>query len=439
MSGHVRGYCTAAIILATALVASADTIRVPGDQPNIQAGIDAARNGDEVLVADGVYTGSQNRNINFFGKLITVRSENGPQACTVDCQKLGRGFIFETGETRDALLQGFTISNGVTNRELGAGIYCPSANPTIRDCVITNNDTDIFNGAGVFLGPNTSALLDHCLISDNRGGGGAGIFCEGSLSTIRDCVIARNVAGVGGGTLCTGGQPTFINCLFFQNHAPASLGGGAVFCNAGSTARFINCTMVLNTADGDGGAIYSNRSSAPILTGCILWDNQPDQIFLSGSSGTPAVSFSNVQGSWPGASNIDADPIFANPAGDDFRLAAGSPCIDAGDNTAVPPGVTTDLAGNPRFVDDPSTPDCQQSPGQCGVAPVVDMGAYEFQGDCDPCDMNCDGLINALDIETFIGLLFNGDQPCGPCTGDTNGDGAIDALDIEPFLNCLFP
>ena len=52
--------------------------------------------------------------------------------------------------------------------------------------------------------------------------------------------------------------------------------------------------------------------------------------------------------------------------------------------------------------------------------------------------MNCDGDINALDIEDFIDLLFNSGQPCNTCTGDTNADGTIDALDIEPFLNCLF-
>ena len=63
-------------------------------------------------------------------------------------------------------------------------------------------------------------------------------------------------------------------------------------------------------------------------------------------------------------------------------------------------------------------------------------GAYEFP--CDPCDMNCDGDINALDIEDFIDLLFNGAEPCNTCTGDTNADGNIDALDIEPFLHCLF-
>ena len=58
---------------------------------------------------------------------------------------------------------------------------------------------------------------------------------------------------------------------------------------------------------------------------------------------------------------------------------------------------------------------------------------------CDPCDMNCDGGIDALDIEPFLDLLFGGGQPCNTCTGDVNGDGSIDALDIEPFLECLFP
>ncbi|MCH7870085.1 MAG: hypothetical protein IID33_00130 [Planctomycetes bacterium] len=53
--------------------------------------------------------------------------------------------------------------------------------------------------------------------------------------------------------------------------------------------------------------------------------------------------------------------------------------------------------------------------------------------------MNCDGTVDASDIEDFIDLLFNGAEPCNTCTGDTNADGAINALDIEPFLNCLFP
>jgi hypothetical protein len=53
--------------------------------------------------------------------------------------------------------------------------------------------------------------------------------------------------------------------------------------------------------------------------------------------------------------------------------------------------------------------------------------------------MNCDGTVDASDIEFFIDILFNGATPCDPCTGDTNGDGVIDAGDIEGFIECLFP
>ena len=78
-----------------------------------------------------------------------------------------------------------------------------------------------------------------------------------------------------------------------------------------------------------------------------------------------------------------------------------------------------------------------------GGDPRADRGAvwilFLDGGACDPCDMNCDGDINALDIEDFIDLLFNGAKPCNTCTGDTNADGSIDALDIEGFLNLLFP
>jgi hypothetical protein len=103
----------------------------------------------------------------------------------------------------------------------------------------------------------------------------------------------------------------------------------------------------------------------------------------SGSS--PVVSYSDIEGGLTGTGNIDADPAFVDPDGadndpntwedNDYRLGAGSPCIDAGDNTASRAGVTTDLDGNPRFVDDPNTdPDTGN-----GTPPIVDMGAYEYQ------------------------------------------------------------
>ncbi len=78
------GVLTIGLLLILTLPLPAATIHVPGDQPTIQAGIDAAMDGDIVLVADGTWTGVGNRDIDFLGKAITVRSENGPDSCIID-------------------------------------------------------------------------------------------------------------------------------------------------------------------------------------------------------------------------------------------------------------------------------------------------------------------------------------------------------------------
>ena len=84
-----------------------------GPKATIQAGIDAAENGDTVLVADGVYMGAGNRDLDFGGKLITVRSEHGPESCIIDCQGSEidphRGVYFHTRETAEAGVQGFSL------------------------------------------------------------------------------------------------------------------------------------------------------------------------------------------------------------------------------------------------------------------------------------------------------------------------------------------
>jgi hypothetical protein len=142
-----------------------------------------------------------------------------------------------------------------------------------------------------------------------------------------------------------------------------------------------NCTFSGNSAY-SGGAMVNSFSSST-LTNCIIWGNGGSPIY-NGSDSTPMITFSDIQGGYTGAGNIDADPLFVrNPsagadgvwgtADDDYgdlRLRADSPCIDAGSNAAVPAGITTDLAGKPRFVDVPGAND----PGA-----IVDMGAYERQ------------------------------------------------------------
>lgn len=108
------------------------------------------------------------------------------------------------------------------------------------------------------------------------------------------------------------------------------------------------------------------------MSNSIFFDNGAISIHFQHGSGD-VVRHSLVEGGWPGPGNLDADPLFADPLGGDFRLRAGSPCIDAGSNPDVPPDIVTELEGKPRFLDDLLTPDTG-----VGMAPVVDMGVYEY-------------------------------------------------------------
>ncbi|MHC4638808.1 MAG: hypothetical protein ACYTBP_14815 [Planctomycetota bacterium] len=155
-----------------------DTLLVPSTlYPTIQAAIDDANDYDIVIVADGTYTGDGNRDINFLGKIITVRSENGADTCIIDCQggptEPRRGFSFTNGETRQALLAGFTIKNGYLASGHGGGIYCENSSPTISNCIIIDN-----------------------IIKSGRGGG---IYCRNADPKIIGCIVTSNEAYYSGG------------------------------------------------------------------------------------------------------------------------------------------------------------------------------------------------------------------------------------------------
>jgi predicted outer membrane repeat protein len=211
--------------------------------------------------------------------------------------------------------------------------------------------------------------------------------------------------------------------------------------SSSATATLINCTFSGNSSDDFGGAVNVSYDADLQLVGCVLWDNlalDGDEIHIGypgGESGTMIVSNSDVGGgeagvtidggtlNW-GTGNIDADPLFVDAVAGNFRLSPGSLCIDSGANNAN--ATTTDLGGNPRFVDDPDTPDCPQAPGQCGDPPVVDMGAYEFQ----PCPWDCanpgDGFVG---ISDFLLLLAQWGGP-GTCDFDGGGVGITDFLEL---------
>lgn len=157
------------LVLGFGPAANADTIYVSwdgsGDYLTIQEGINAASDGDEVVVCDGVYTGVGNKDLDFCGMAITVRSENGPNRCKIDCEGHGRGFSFTQGETPAAVVDGFTIRNGYADH--GGGVYCNDSGPTIINCLITWNSGDEYNKGGGIYCVNSSAMIANCTIREN--------------------------------------------------------------------------------------------------------------------------------------------------------------------------------------------------------------------------------------------------------------------------------
>jgi len=209
--------------------ATAEVVHVPVDQPTIQAGIDAAQNGDTVLVADGTYTGENNRNLDFGGKLLTVRSANGSGSCIIDCQGSGRGFFFHNGETAGSVVDGFTIQNGdvvwdTPGGGRGGGIHCTSSSPTITACLVRWNQAEQ-DGGGIYCDWAAAVTISDCTISGNLASSyGGGICCYNDSDVVMtDCTISDNLAIAGSGVATFASSPTMSNCSLTDN---ASSGGG---------------------------------------------------------------------------------------------------------------------------------------------------------------------------------------------------------------------
>ncbi|MHC4757884.1 MAG: right-handed parallel beta-helix repeat-containing protein, partial [Planctomycetota bacterium] len=295
------------VVFATAVLAVAGTRAVPSQYDTIQEAIDAAVNGDVVVVQPGRYY----ENINFNGKAITVRS-NDPNVPAVientiidgnqpaDPDK-GSVATFENGEGEGSVLAGFTITNGQgtlnnDGRVVGGGIYCaysadcneysPIDSPLINNCIITQNSASHYGG-GIYI-YNSSPILSNCTFSENStnsSGGGAYIKGEtysascGETYQIKpilsNCTFSGNSSQRGGGLNNNESSTILTNCTFIGNSA--SYHGGALYNSNNYSAKprtltLNNCLLVGNSANYDGGAMINDHGN-PIITNCTIIGN----------------------------------------------------------------------------------------------------------------------------------------------------------------------
>jgi hypothetical protein len=330
----------------------------------------------------------------------------------------GGGAMGNSGSVVDIAQSTFDNNNG----DLAGAIYNNASTVTIRQCdFISNSGADYPDFGGCITNNSSDVTIVDCRFLGNNGypqAGGA-LNNMNTNSMVMNCIFSGNYADKGGAIANFASDPTFINCTFSDN---------------------LSDPFYLSDA------MWSDSSSAPQVVNCTYWNHQWGAV---GGPGTTTMSFSNIERGWsgPGSNNISADPLFVDFDGpdnepgtldDNLRLLPGSPCIDAGDNTAVPADqfdldadgdtaepIPFDLAGLPRFLDDPKTIDTGN-----GTPPIVDMGAYEFTGMVNPLDLTGDGVVDAADLAQL--LADWGD--CPGCPADYTSDGTVNSGDLAELL-----
>jgi parallel beta-helix repeat protein len=411
---------------------SGNTIQVPTGVSTIQGGINAANDGDTVLVAPGTYS----ETLDFLGKNITVASSGGASVTILDAGKAAKAVSFHSGETRSAVLQGFTIQNAVgygiyisnsnpsilnniINGNLGYGIFLEIAGALIQGNTISNTATamqganygcDWNDGSGIYFGSGNAGydleVINNLIENNYAQCQGGGLQLVGAPSQIiQNNIIRNNVSlGEGGGISVLGGLQTLSQNLIYNNTSGAA--GAGIFMVNGSddyssgpiNSIITNNTIANNMISGNGDLADDWVDGSQIaLPGYVSGTGIFNNIIVANdpyfgaiacystyeylSSDPPVVMYNDIinlnsKGSiysgWCTSPAGDGHNISADPkfvsSGSNYHLGSGSPAIDAGYNAA--PGMPADdLDGNARI----------QNGGGASYA-IADMGAYEYSG-----------------------------------------------------------
>jgi hypothetical protein len=407
----------------------------------IAEGIAASLDDDTILVADGVYSGPQNRNLAFGGRDIVVRSANGSAACVIDCDDLGNAFEIDDGESSASRIEGFTIVDGktlsygggirlyqshTTIRDVrfvscqgsrGGGLMLQNSNSLVSDCSFENGISTEGGGLAVLFGTPRivrCSFTGNLAVGGGSGGRGGAIYVGSSPVTLMSHLeLIDNEAGFAGGGLTVDASPVVVvsHALFAGNSASR---GGAVQVRS-SSLYLRSSTFAGNLTPGHAAIFAEALDPQPRdlqFLDCIAWDDplanagivhaatalisvRVERTDLRGGPASLILQGGSTAILGPG--NLAVDPQFAdadgpdnNPAtflDNDYRLGAASPCIDAGDNGLVlVDAFDLDGDGNtlePTPFDLDLSPRFVDVPGVpdtgAGTAPIVDMGAYERQ------------------------------------------------------------
>ncbi len=364
------------------------TVIVPDDIPTIQEAIDQAWPGDMVLVQPGIYT----ENLDPGGRNITLMSSEFHSAgksaiassalsysssTVIDGGDSGRVITYDDFEDERSVIAGFTLQHGYAPG-YGGAIYCyDTAAPTITHNIIRNNTAAA--GGGIFVAAGAADIRNNLIIDNISTVMGGGIFMSGSGGIVSNNTICGNTAETGGGGMFyTYGSTTMRNNIFWNNNSTSN------------------------------GQQIDTASSAPVIT------------------------YSDIQGGWPGEGNMDTDPMFCDTAGADWHLmsaacgdAENSPCIDAGD-----PSIADAILS------------CERGRG----AERSDMGAYGggevSVGCCLPPsigDVDQSGMVDITDLQRLIDNQFLTLEPL-VCEAEADIDfsESIDITDLQWLLDHQF-
>lgn len=376
----------------------------------LQLALGVSASGDEIWVADGTYiptqTGLRTDSFRMQDDVKIYGGFNGSES-SLSQRVLGVTPSILSGDLAGNDNGGATTSENSNHvvRAAGANAAALLDGFTVR-AGLANGSGNNNRGAGVIYGGGTTISISNCIFIDNRStfGGGAG-YINGAAPTFTDCKFVDNVGGSFGGAfdIATGGNIRFdrcsfsgnsanragaleifatngvvvTNCLFENNTATGTSGGGGMWMGSGGNTQVINCTFANNSATNQTAGGLRVQGASPLVANCVFWGNTGPggaQNSANQISGTSNVTYSIVMGGMAGVGNLSVDPSFANAGSGDYSLSAGSPAIDAADNTKVPAGILLALGGGDRFVDDPTVADTG-----VGGAPIVDMGSYEVQ------------------------------------------------------------